>query len=156
MDQKKIADELAIRNLYAAYTFSVDNHDGDGFVNCFTPDARIKATSFELIRTMMAAGQAPFINAEGWIVGSKNIRAMHAIVPPTVITHHLTNNIEFKSLEGDRAEARAAFTVFADDGIVEHFGHYIDKIARCPDGRWRFSERQDVARYERKRSAFGL
>jgi hypothetical protein len=28
-----------------------------------------------------------------------------------------------------------------DEPIVRVFGRYLDKLVRCPDGRWRFRER---------------
>jgi hypothetical protein len=49
-----------------------------------------------------------------------------------------------------RAQGAAYFIVFTpDEGRIEHYGRYEDELARCPDCRWRFSSRVDIALYER-------
>ena len=156
MSQRNVADELAIRNHYAAYTYAVDDHDVKAWGDLYTDDARIEVGSFNAVRSMMKAGLAPFANAEGWVVGKQNIIALQAMVPLEVKCLHVTSNLWIRKLEGDYCEAQACFAVFADDGIMEHYGRYYDKLKKCADGRWRFTERRDVCRYERDREAFGL
>lgn len=149
-------DDLAIRNNYAAYTFAVDDHDGDAFVDCFTENAEIEVTSFGFMRGLVATGVVPFVNDAGRVVGTKNIRAFHDLIPPGIKTLHLTTNLQITRLEAGYAESRAAFVVLADDGINELYGRYLDKLVKCPDGRWRFSERIDQCWFERRANAFGL
>jgi SnoaL-like domain len=151
-----VTSEMGIRNNYAAYTFAVDDHDSDAFVDCFTEDAEIEATSFSFIRDMMKGGKAPFVGHDGRIVGSKNIRHFHDLIPTRIKTLHLTTNLWITTINTEYAEARAAFAVLADDGIVEHYGRYFDKLRKCSDGRWRFSERVDACQFERRPDAFGL
>lgn len=156
MNEWNVADQLAIRNLYATYTYAVDDHDTDAFVDCFTPDAVIEAGSFEFVKRLMASGTAPFINPEGRVVGAANIRAMNLTIPDDVLCLHISSNVCITRLDGDTAEAKAAFAVIAEDGVVEHYGRYLDRLALCPDGRWRFAERRTMCRYERQRKAFGV
>lgn len=155
MKDRDVADQLAIRNLYAAYTYFVDDHDADGFADCFTPDAEIELSGFRAVLDLVASGQAPFLNEKRRAVGTANIKALCRMVPGHVLALHLTGNVWIKRLDGDEAEGIATFCVFGDDGTVEHYGRYVDKLARCTDGRWRFMERRDVGRYERDRPAFG-
>ena len=78
------------------------------------------------------------------------------MIPTSVLHLHLTCNVLIDKIENDKAEAKAAFVVLADDGIVELFGRYLDKLERCADGRWRFSERRDMCSFERRPNAFGI
>jgi hypothetical protein len=148
MVTEAVAAELAIRNVYSAYTFAIDDLDADALVDCFTPDAEIEMTGFAMLDRMIADRSASFINEKGRVVGASNIRAMLDAVPRNVVTLHLTNNIWITRLDAARAQAQAAFTVLMD-GYIGYHGRYLDTVSRCVDGRWRFSERRDVCRYER-------
>jgi ketosteroid isomerase-like protein len=67
---------------------------------------------------------------------------------------HVVSNLRI-TLDGDRAEATSYWVRFnGDDGRVRPFayGRYRDLLVRCPDGRWRFSERSTEAAAVEKRS----
>ena len=149
MPHLNLADHLAIRNLYASYTFAVDDHDVDGVAGCYTQDASVEVSSFALMRVAMAAGKVPFVDDDGWVRGLSAIRQMTGAAPADVVLQHLCCNVEVLHIEGACAAARAAFVVITNSGAVEHFGRYLDKLEKGSDGAWRFSERRSVARYER-------
>jgi hypothetical protein len=102
----------------------------------------------------VAAGST-MANANGRSIGREAISALSQMIPPGAKHLHLTSNIQIIQIEGNFAKARAAFCVVAEDGAVEHYGRYQDKLARDDDGRWRFCERIDDCRWERgSRSMF--
>lgn len=150
MDINRISCELEIRNLYASYTYAADDHDIDKFLDCFTPDAVIDASTMIFMQELEASGAAPYIH-DGKISGHDNMRQFLGLFSADAVFHHLTGNIWIRNIDGDNAESQAVFTAFADDGLVEHYGRYFDKLKRCEDDRWRLSHRRYVARFQLER-----
>lgn len=155
MNKWSVEDELAIRNLYAACSFAADDYDADAYADCFTQHAVLKVENSKFFGELVASGGAPFANAQGEIVGSKNIHAFLSFLGQFKIPSlHIACNFLIKLLEGDVAETRAVNAAFIN-GSMEVYARYVDKVARCPDGRWRFSERREIFHYERATNSFG-
>jgi len=151
VDIEYMRDHLAIQQLYAAYTYAVDSGDGDRLADCFTPDGYMDISSFKIIRQMPDADAMlrQFSDERGQIRGA-NIRKATA---NGMQAHHITANVLIHWIKGDKAKGSAYFMVFTKDGgKIEHYGRYEDDLVRCPDGRWRFAARQDIAVYERNRA----
>jgi hypothetical protein len=141
-------DHLEILNLYATYTYAVDEMDIDGFVECFISDATIDLSSFVIARRRHGdAVFGQFLDEHGVARGRENLRKL---VSTELGFHHATTNIRIEFPEPDRARGTAYFVVFTkDEGRIEHYGRYEDDLMRCDDSKWRFSSRVDVAIYER-------
>ena len=146
MNLQYALDHLSILNRYAAYTYAVDSGNVEDFLDCFTPDGTMDISSFEVAWRSAREAFRRFADERGIIRGAENLRKSVGFVR----FHHITANVLVRAIESDRAQGAAYFIVFTpDEGHNEHYGRYEDELDRCPDGKWRFSCRIDIALYER-------
>jgi len=147
MNLQYALDHLSILNRYAAYTYAVDSGNVDDFLDCFTPDATMDISSFRVAWRSAPEAFRRFADEQGIIRGAENLRKTVGFVR----FHHVTANVLVRGIATDRAQGAAYFIVFTpDEGRIEHYGRYEDELLRCPDGKWRFSSRVDIALYERE------
>lgn len=109
--------------LYARYALGVDAGDIDAVVDCFAADA-----SYGVEGAYMVTGR----NAIGERIRSRR----HAG------RTHLTSNELFEPTGKAAVRGRATFAVLDEHARVVACGEYDDRIARGPDGRWRFVSRR--------------
>ena len=127
-----IEDKLAIQELMAQYSFSLDFGDIEAFVNCFTEDA-VYETPLKTFKGSSGLRQFVYENAAE--------RREHPI------RHVVTNLIV--DVQADRATAKAYFLflrVFPELPESIQFlttGVYMDELKKTR-GAWRFSHRKAV------------
>jgi SnoaL-like domain len=125
-DLAHLADELAIRELLAAYCHRVDDGRFDDLVELFTPDgAFVRGTRTHSGRDALLAYFRP---GKGG---------------PSSAGRHLTLNPEI-AIDGARGRVLADFLYLrVVDGKITPViaGRYRDELVRGDDGRWRFARR---------------
>lgn len=126
MDLTRIADELAIRELLAAYCHRVDDGLFDELVGLFTPDGA-------------------FVRGRRTYEGRAALLAFFDArqATPEQRGRHLTLNPEI-AVDGATARVLADFLYLRMvDGKLTPVitGRYHDELVRCDDGRWRFARR---------------
>ncbi len=127
----EVADELAIRNLFAAYTDAINRRDADEAMRVYADESTL---------TMM---ERPMVT------GRANITE---VLRATLARYQLVTQMVHSGvvqLDGDRARARWQVTEMqiVNDGSRRFIvGRYEDKLVRLSEG-WRFQHRVFVARY---------
>lgn len=126
---RALEDERGILRTLYAYGHSIDYGDEAMFLDCWTHDAVLQWPSREPIEGRDALAAA--------------FRA-HTHAPDAYHKHFMVEpRIE---VSGDEASAQSLYSRLDrdDDGepYVRSFGRYVDRLARCPDGRWRFTFRR--------------
>lgn len=129
---QEISDRLEIQDLFARYSFAIDERDFDALDTVFTPDARIDYTE-----TGGAKGTLPEIKA--WLpVALERFPMFQHMVATTKL-----------ELAGDEARSRTILfnpmTHKAEDGTEQVFFiglWYRDRLVRTADG-WRIAERYE-------------
>jgi hypothetical protein len=111
-----------VAELYARYAVGLDADDIDAVVDCFTADA-----SYGVEGAYTVTGR----NAIGERIQSRRRAGCT----------HLTCNKLFEPI-GKAVRGRATFAVLDEHARVIACGEYDDRIARGPDGRWRFASRR--------------
>ena len=136
MSLQEISDRLEIQDLFARYSFAIDERDWDTLDDVFTPDAQIDYTetggakgSFAQIKLWLPLALARF---------------------PTF--QHMVGTTRLK-LDGDRATSRTILfnpmVHGAADGVRQVFFiglWYRDTLVRTPAG-WRIAERYEEMSY---------
>lgn len=124
-------DRLDIQELLAAYAWTFDTGDVEGFVGCFTADAVLCEDAFE--------------EPDRW-VGEAGIRAMAEFFfsrPSFPGRQHHVSHIMIDGA-GDEATVRSFCFVTDCKGeppfMVRFAGHYLDRVVR-QGGRWLFQDR---------------
>lgn len=112
---------VAIQQVYARYSLSLDAADRDEFVTCFTAEPRLEIV-----------GGPTFEGQDGLaaLIGGRTPES----------PRHETMNV-CVDLDGDRARGRAYFVLRGADGQPAAMGRYADELVRDADG-WRFAARQ--------------
>jgi hypothetical protein len=128
------ADELAIRNLYAAYCFAADERKQAAMGNCFTEDAVIQVTG--TARQSELAGRT----------------AIAAVQETPSSNRHLTLNLLLAPDGAERVRGLAYFLLLDRSLSPVSFGRYEDEVVRDADGEWRFRRRRIV--YEHQAPAY--
>jgi hypothetical protein len=128
-----LEDERAITATLHRYGHTIDYGLEAEWVACFTPDARYEIRSRATAGVVVARGAAELA-----AFAAGHTRA------PGRFHKHLTANVMVR-LDGDRAAAESFYArLDATPGAVPYifsFGRHRDQLLRCPDGRWRFTER---------------
>jgi hypothetical protein len=85
--------------------------------------------------------------------GCAVIAEAFASSPTLYATTHVVGNVVI-DCDADGADVRSSFVRFDHltdtTVVVGSFGHYTDRVVSCPDGLWRFSER-DIHLVSRRR-----
>lgn len=118
----RITDITDITQLYARYSFAIDDRDLESFRGCFTADGRMEIT-----------GGADFTGAEGL---AQVIAARTAESP-----RHENSNVLIDLAGDERATGRAYFVLRGADGRPAAAGEYLDRLVRTGAG-WRFAHRR--------------
>lgn len=133
---QEISDRLEIQDLFARYTYAIDERNWDGLDDVFTPDAVIDYTE-----TGGARGTVAQIKAWLPVAMQRFPRYQHMVA---------TTKLE---LDGDSARSRTILfnpmVHRADDGTEQVFFiglWYRDKLVRTPAG-WRIAERYEEMGY---------
>ena len=132
MDWQEISDRLEIQDLFARYSFAIDERDWDALDSVFTPDARIDYTE-------SGGAKGSLAEIKAWLPGAlARFPAFQHMVATTKLT-----------LAGDKATSR---TILFNPMVEEGEGGerqtffmglwYRDTLVRTPGG-WRISERYE-------------
>ncbi len=126
------AESAILKNLYR-YGHAIDYGDEEAWVDCFTEDGVFD------VRARLPHQPHRVVS------GREELRAFvtrHTRAPELWHKHLL---IEPKvEVDGDTATCTSYLAVLMEhdeEPLVRVFGRYRDRLARCPDGRWRFRER---------------
>ncbi len=133
---QEMSDRLEIQDLFARYSFAIDERDWDALDAVFTPDARIDYTE-----TGGAAGT--FAEIKAWLpVALERFPMFQHMVATTKLV-----------IDGDAATSRTILfnpmTHRADDGTEQVFFiglWYRDRLVRTAHG-WRIAERHEEMAY---------
>jgi 3-phenylpropionate/cinnamic acid dioxygenase small subunit len=128
------------------YAHALDYGQREEFLDCFTETGMWESRRQDAQRTLVGS-------YTGWAaLGSFFDRHTHA--PETYHKHLLAE--PSITVSGDEAHALSSFWRVDDyrgDVYVPGFGRYMDRLIRCPDGRWRFAERHVQLESWNKRGA---
>lgn len=129
-DQHRILDTLY------RYAHTIDYQLEDEWVDCFTEDATWQTHRGPLVANGASEeqirGRAALQRLFGGFSRPPQWWNKHILVQPRI------------SVDGDRSVVHSYFMVLTahqTGSFVRVFGRYRDRLARCPDGRWRFEER---------------
>jgi 3-phenylpropionate/cinnamic acid dioxygenase small subunit len=132
MDLQEISDRLEIQDLFARYSFAIDDRDWDALDTVFTPDARI-----DYSETGGAVGSFDRIKAWLPVALQRFPRYQHMVATTRLM------------LDGDRATSRTILfnpmVHRAEDGAEQTFFiglWYRDTLVRTHAG-WRIAERHE-------------
>lgn len=131
-------DERAIRHTMDLYAHAMDYGEEEIWRDCFTEDALF----------LVSDAQKDFEEIYR-VEGSETLAAYIAAYPrpPAIFAKHICSQILVR-VEGDVASSESFWLAINSSGGPEGgqpnimaFGRYKDRLVRCPDGRWRFTER---------------
>jgi len=128
---RRVADELAIRNVIALLARYADQGTLEDYGELFTPDA-----CWELPGARIRKGRADIV------AGGAERRAA-GVAGPDTRTRHLVSTVSVV-VEGDRADAESYWQFYsATDSVpcLQSMGHYRD-VFRLTDHGWRLHSRQ--------------
>jgi hypothetical protein len=135
MSLQEISDRLEIQDLFARYSFAIDERDWNALDGVFTPDAIIDYTAAGGIRGDLQ-------QIKGWLpVAMERFPMFQHMVATTKL-----------SLDGDWATSKTILfnpMVYDDKGQQQVFFiglWYCDKLVRTSDG-WRIAERVEQMGY---------
>lgn len=133
MDLREISDRLEIQDLFARYSFAIDDRNWDALDQIFTPDARIDYTE-----TGGASGSVA--EMKRWLASALERFPRY---------QHMVATTELR-LNGDQATSRTIlFNPMVYRGADEEEQTffiglwYRDKLVRTADG-WRIAERHET------------
>lgn len=131
-----VEDERAIRHTMDLYAHAMDYGEEEVWCDCFTEDALFLVNDAqkgfeEIYRVKGAERLAAYIAAYPR--------------PPRVHAKHVCSQVLVR-VEGETATAESFWVAINSEGgggrpNIMAFGRYRDRLMRCADGRWRFTER---------------
>ena len=141
---RSLEDHRAVTDVLHRYAWTIDHGPDEDWLDCFAGDAVVE------IRYRQGAGLARLASGTATPTGVRHaghaqlavFKAGHTRSPDRWHKHVVADVVI--DLDGNRATAGSyLLRVDETDGVlhVRAFGRYRDRLARCPDGRWRFVER---------------
>jgi len=128
-----LEDEREVLRTLHRYAHAVDYGDEDGWVDLFTDDGLfVSRTALDPAPVTRFAGHAEL---RGFIEN-------HTRVPERLHKHMIVEPLI--DVDGDTASATSYLFVLMeheDQPVIRVLGRYVDRLRRCADGRWRFTER---------------
>lgn len=129
---QEISDRLEIQDLFARYSFAIDERDWDALDRIFTPDARIDYSE-------TGGAKGSFAQIKAWLPAALERFPMF---------QHMVATTKLE-ISGDEATSRTILfnpmTHRADDGAEQVFFiglWYRDRLVRTGEG-WRIAERYE-------------
>jgi hypothetical protein len=127
---RQLEDEREIMRSLNQYGHTLDYGREDEFLDCFTEDGAWISSNAQRRRAFEGrVGLLQFFNNH---THAPEYWHKHLILLPQI------------ALNGDEAVSRSYYVRIdehPEGAYVRSFGHYTDKLVRCPDGRWRIKER---------------
>ena len=122
-----LEDEQSILDTLYAYGHGLDYGQEDAWIDCWTEDAVLDWPGRAFMRghDELRAGFRAHSHAPA-------MYHKHVVMAPLI------------SINGDTATVHSMFARldrYPDGPGIRAFGRYRDTLVRCPDGRWRFTER---------------
>ncbi len=142
-----LEDERDIRGAIERYSHMLDANRAAEWVDCFTADGifdmRMPASPSGFTQ-MFPYGQ-PYDHGLRF-VGHATLEKLVAgwTAPPRKLRRHVVTDLVIARDDANTARATSYFLLVRDtDGsrAIASFGNYLDRLKRCEDGRWRFTER---------------
>ena len=128
---KRLEKERAVLSTLYRYGHSIDYGLAQERVDCFTEDGAFDLRSRNGSNARYDGREA----LTAFIARSPKPPAKyrkHLLIEPVI------------TIDGDSARVQSYYaTLHEDNGVplISAFGRYHDKLVKCPDGRWRFRER---------------
>ncbi|MBN2099463.1 MAG: nuclear transport factor 2 family protein [Dehalococcoidia bacterium] len=134
------AERSILSTLYA-YAHTIDYGLKEAWLDLFTEDAQYRVEQFGEVLPFIGVAQPPE-GLKGREVLSQYI-ASHTHAPMLWHKHFLVESVI--ELEGDGMASVESYFVRLDEddkgAYVMAYGRYLDKMVKCPDGKWRFQAR---------------
>ena len=131
-----LEDERAILQTLYRYGHSMDYGPDADFVDCFTPEG--------VWDIRMRKSPAGSFQCRGHDEITASLAGQTAVRAPAIYVKHLVMDPHI-DVTGDQASVQSYFLRVEprDDGPsqIVASGQYLDRMVRCDDGRWRFTER---------------
>jgi hypothetical protein len=133
---RRLEDEQEITRALHRYAHAIDYGDEETWVDCFTPDGTLE------IERPLGDARTPLRVAGS--AALHELAAGHTRAPESDFWHKHVAVEPLIEIEGDDATCTSYLFLLMDVGgvpTIRNFGRYRDALARCLDGRWRFSRR---------------
>ena len=140
-DYEGTADDYAqISLLMTKYSYTLDNHDADGWASVFTEDGIFRAAQFCLVGRKQLAD----------LIDKQNARRSAAGAANRPQSRHINENRSIEFLDRNHAISHSFVMVVGDvgrnhvGGGIEVTGTYDDKLTRV-HGHWLIADRLEVS-----------
>jgi hypothetical protein len=131
-----LEDERAILQTLHQYGYSMDYGPDADFVDCFTPDGVWD------VRKRTSSGSS--FQCRGHREIEASLAGQTAVRAPALYAKHIVVDARI-TLMGEDASVQSYFLRVEPRGgahsQIVASGRYLDRLVRCDDGRWRFTER---------------
>jgi hypothetical protein len=139
---KILEDERAIQTTLYEYGHSIDYGLKEKFAGLFTEDALYQVLSRGVPIPSLGGVSQPPSGIKGRDVILQYVRG-HTNAPNMWHKHFMVEPL-IRFEDEDHASVESYFARLDEDAkgaYIIAFGRYRDRLVRCPDGKWRFSER---------------